>query len=306
MEKILNSRNEKASDVLKNLAFAGMMEKYGENSFIRGLHLWELRCIQKFDFVGHYLLAYQIFKRYADSAGIEVWARGAVPSSLLCYSLGLTKIEPLDYGLHHSRFVNDETPKFQFDVESKRFDEFMEGAERILAANVDDFDTDVIRGSLLHDVVRMDYLTKKHPRPVPDDIDDELARYALKFPDTMDLYDCYLRRKNGEPWQKTGFAPLDRILAPTCGILAYQEQMFDIIRALLSNHGLRTNKIRKIIQRGDNEEIAACKALLFQPGAFVINMADAEIAWQVLTSNRRAFLKAHAVSRVVAKYNYEF
>lgn len=46
--------------------------------------------------------------------GIKVWPRGAVASSVICYSLGLTDVDPLRYGLHSARFVNEEPPRFQF------------------------------------------------------------------------------------------------------------------------------------------------------------------------------------------------
>ena len=36
-----------------------------------------------------------------------------------------------------------------------------------------------------------------------------------------------------------------------------------------------------------------------------LNIREAEKGWRVLTSNPKAFLKAHAVSRVIATYQYE-
>ena len=147
----------------------------------------------------------------------------------------------------------------------------------------------------------MHRLSGRRERSLPENIDDELACYALSFPDTMDLYETYLRRKNGEAWSPTGIPQLDEILAPTCGILAYQEQMLDILCKPFHTLGDKANHIRLCIQRGETEQIAAYKAELFAD-LIDTTIDEAEVAWNLLTSNPRAFLKSHAVSHVLAKY----
>ena len=156
-----------------------------------------------------------------------------MPSSIVCYALMLTEVDPIKYGLHSARFVNDELPKFLFDIELSRFDEFIKGAEELLQANAGKFDIPAIKTSMFTDVKlgpRMrilsltpcEYLSRRHERPLPEDIDDELTHYALRFPQTMDLYDYYIRRKTDGLWTK-GIPKLDEIIAPTCGLLVYQE-----------------------------------------------------------------------------------
>jgi len=251
--------------------------------------LLEMRNIIDNGFEDCYLMAFTLFRHNAASAGIGYWARGAVPSSVVCYCLGLTEIDPIEYGLHSVRFVNDEPPKFQFDIEASRYDEFMKMAEEVLQASAEDYDITVIREGMLQRLKNqtpMEYLSRKRERPLPENIDDELARYALSFPDTMDLYDAYVQN-------------------PQSDLLIYQEEMLDILRQTFRVSSIKANQIRLSIQRGEAEQVEAYRQKLCSD-LQDLTPEEAEGAWQRLTSNPRAFLKAHAVSRVLASYKYEF
>lgn len=287
-------------EILQGLVVEGMKMRYGDKlksvkvspaetrcSMIPMKMLWELKRIIDAGFVDYYLMAFWLFHHYAKSAGIGFWARGAMNSSIVCYCLGLTEVDPIKYGLHAARFVNDELPKFQFDIEASRYDEFLEGAEELLQANAGDYDIPAIRNCLLQDLTPMDYLSKKNERPLPENLDDELARYALYFPQTMDLYEAYVQNPS------------------TSNHLIYQEQMMDILRDAFQVRGIKANNIRLAIQRGETEQVEAYKQELFA-NLKDITLEEAEVAWQRLTNNPRAFLKAHAVSRVMAKYKFEF
>ncbi len=260
-------------------------DKYGKATFLKCL--WEKKHIMDAGFIDYYLMAFWIFHHHAKSAGIGFWARGAMPSSIICYCLGITEVDPMKYGLQSVRFVNDNPPKFQFDIERSRFEEFMKEAERLLQANAGDYDIPAIKESLFHDLTPMDYLSKKNERPLPENLDDELARYALKFPQTMDLYEEYARQPS------------------TFNKLIYQEEMLEIIRNTFRVYGTKSESIRLAIQRGETEQVEAYKQELFAD-LKGITSTEAETAWQRLTSNPHAFLKAHAVSHVIAKYKFEF
>lgn len=304
-------------EILQKLVAAGIRLRYGDqpDKQVTLRYLWEMKHIIDGGYVDYYLMAFWIFHHYAKSADIAFWARGAMSSSIVCYALMLTEVDPVKYGLHSERFVNDEPPKFLFDIERSRFDEFITGAEELLQANAGDCDIPAIKASMFMDVklgpqmrvlplTPCEYLSRKHERPVPENIDDELARYALIQPDTMDLYDAYTRRKVDGLWTRRG-PRLDDILAPTCGILVYQEQMLEILHKFFHVRSIEANQIRLSIQQGDTEHVEAYKQELFA------NLQDltekkAEWLWQILTSNPRAFLKAHAVSQVLAKYHYDF
>ena len=275
------------TEIFHGLVAAGMKMRYGNNPSKQALLkvLWEKKHIMDAGFVDYYIMAFWIFRHYATSAGIEVWARGAVPSSMVCYCLGLTEVDPVKYGLHSARFVNDELPKFQFDIEASRYEEFMKGAEDLLQANAKDYDISAIKECLFKDVKPYEYLSKKQERPLPDNIDDEIARYALYFPQTMDLFAAYVNH-------------------PKCDLLIYQEEMLDILKETFNVPSIKANQIRLSIQRGETEQVEAYKKEIFSD-LKDLAPTGAEAAWQRLTSNPKAFLKAHAFSRVLASYKYE-
>ena len=196
--------------ILKGLVGAGVRWRYGEkaDNLVKRRIVWELMHIIDAGFVDYYLMAFWVFKY--SKQGINYWARGAVPSSIVCYCLGLTEVDPIKYGLHSARFVNDEPPKFQFDIETLRYNEFMKRAEEVLQANAKDFDIPAIRECLFKDVKPYEYLNKKQERPLPTGLEDEFARYALYFPQTMDLFRTYVNQY------------------PNCNLLIYQEQMGEL------------------------------------------------------------------------------
>ena len=90
---------------------------------------------------------------------------------------------------------------------------------------------------------------------------------------------------------------------PKCDILIYQEEMLDILKEVFRVSSIKANQIRLSIQRGETEQVEAFKKEVFESS--VLPEEEKEKAWQRLTSNPRAFLKAHAVSRVLASYKYE-
>ena len=273
------------TDILKGLVSAGKRWRYGEkaDNLVTRRIVWELKHIIKAEHVDYYLMAFWIFKY--SKQDINYWARGAMPSSIVCYCLGLTETDPIKYGLHSARFVNEEPPKFQFDIEASRFDDFMKKAEEILAENAEDYDIPAIRECLFKDLKPSSYLSKKKERPLSEDLEDEFARYALYFPQTMDLFRTYVNQY------------------PNCDLLIYQEQMFDILREVFHVGGIKANQIRLSIQRGDTEQIEAYKQEIFETSD--LSTEEKEKAWQRLTSNPKAFLKAHAVSSVLESYMYE-
>jgi DNA polymerase-3 subunit alpha len=68
----------------------------------------ELRMIQQMRFPGYFLIVWD-FVRYAHEQGIPVGpGRGSAAGSLVSYSLDITDIDPLQYGLLFERFLNPE------------------------------------------------------------------------------------------------------------------------------------------------------------------------------------------------------
>ena len=68
----------------------------------------EIRMIQTMKFSGYFLIVWD-FIRYARSKGIPVGpGRGSAAGSLVGYSMAITDIDPLQYGLLFERFLNPE------------------------------------------------------------------------------------------------------------------------------------------------------------------------------------------------------
>ena len=288
-------------ELFHGLVAAGMKMRYGNKPGKAALLrvLWEKKHIIDAGFVDYFIMAFWIFRFHAKSFNVNVWPRSAMPSSIVCYCLGLTEVDPIKYGLHSVRFVNDKLPDFQFDIERSRFEEFKKMAEHLLQANAEEYDIEAIKACLLRKDVKQgkgarmtyltpcEYLSRKNKRPMPDNIDDEMVRYALKFPQTMDLYEAYIKDPS------------------SFNHLIYQEEMLDILCHIFHVSSIKANDIRLAIQRSETERIESYKKEIFA-NLQDINPSEAEISWQRLTSNPNAFLKAHAVSRVMARYCCEF
>jgi DNA polymerase-3 subunit alpha len=68
----------------------------------------EIRMIQQMSFSGYFLIVWD-FIRFAKSKGIPVGpGRGSAAGSLVSYAMGITDIDPLEYGLLFERFLNPE------------------------------------------------------------------------------------------------------------------------------------------------------------------------------------------------------
>ena len=107
-------------DFLEKLCFDGLKERYGENQseeIIKRAE-YELGIIKKMGYVDYYLIVWD-FIHYAKSNGIPVGpGRGSGAGSILAYSIGITDIDPMKYGLLFERFLNPERISMpDFDVD---------------------------------------------------------------------------------------------------------------------------------------------------------------------------------------------
>ena len=83
----------------------------------------ETRMIQQMKFAGYFLIVWD-FIRFAKSRGIPVGpGRGSAAGSLVSYSMEITDIDPLEYGLLFERFLNPERismPDIDIDFHTRR------------------------------------------------------------------------------------------------------------------------------------------------------------------------------------------
>ncbi len=95
---------------LRELCYKGLRQRYGERAandpeLIRRLD-YELGVLEKTGFVSYLLIVWD-FIHFAKERGIPVGpGRGSAAGSIVAYVLGITDIDPLQYGLLFERFLN--------------------------------------------------------------------------------------------------------------------------------------------------------------------------------------------------------
>ena len=122
-------RQEGAEDnaaFLRRSAEEGLRRRYGEISQVMRERLdHELGVIEQMGYVDYMLISWD-FVRFAREQGIPVGMRGSGSSSLVAHALGLTDINPMDYDLIFSRFLDPERreqPDIDIDLCENRREE---------------------------------------------------------------------------------------------------------------------------------------------------------------------------------------
>ncbi len=103
------TKAENLDDYLAELVYAGLEKKYSVvTDEIKQRADFELEAIKKMGFSGYFLIVWD-FIVAAERLGVRVGpGRGSVVGSIVAYSLGITKIDPLAYDLLFERFLNPE------------------------------------------------------------------------------------------------------------------------------------------------------------------------------------------------------
>ncbi len=94
---------------LAELCHKGLQERYDfVTQELKERLEYELDVIKKMDYPGYFLITWDMIN-YARSQGIFVGpGRGSAAGSLVAYTLGITNIDPIRYGLIFERFLNPE------------------------------------------------------------------------------------------------------------------------------------------------------------------------------------------------------
>jgi DNA polymerase III subunit alpha len=124
---LLPAQYQNPSKELRELAVQGLSERglADNEDYIKRLDE-ELEIINNKNF-GPYFLVVRNMINWAKKEGIMVGpGRGSAAGSLLCYSLGITDIDPIKYGLLFFRFINPERndfPDIDTDIQDTRREE---------------------------------------------------------------------------------------------------------------------------------------------------------------------------------------
>lgn len=124
---------------LEKLAREGLKNKFKNiTKEIEDRLEYELSIISKMKFSGYFLIV-QDFINSARKKGILVGpGRGSAAGSLVCYCLGITNVNPLDYNLLFERFLNPERvsmPDIDIDFQDDRRDEVIQYAKEKYGEN---------------------------------------------------------------------------------------------------------------------------------------------------------------------------
>ncbi|GAA0716640.1 DNA polymerase III subunit alpha [Clostridium malenominatum] len=96
-------------EYLKEVCFQGLKDRYKEiTKELEERLLFELKIIGDMNYVDYFLIVWD-FIRFAKEKGIMTGpGRGSGAGSIVAYTLGITKIDPIKYGLIFERFLNPE------------------------------------------------------------------------------------------------------------------------------------------------------------------------------------------------------
>lgn len=113
------STGEEPYEFLRRISYEGLHKKYKEvtKELIDRLEM-ELETISSQGFVEYFLIVWD-YINYAESQGIPVGpGRGSGAGSLVAYTSGITKVDPMRYNLFFERFINKERVSMpDFDVD---------------------------------------------------------------------------------------------------------------------------------------------------------------------------------------------
>ncbi len=124
---------ETAASWLRSECERGLQDRYpGVTDEIQHRLDYELGIIDRMGYSAYFLIVAD-FTRFAKEQGIMTTCRGSAPGSLVTYSLGITPVDPLQYGLPFERFLNPDRvtmPDIDIDFQDSRRDEVIEYVTR--------------------------------------------------------------------------------------------------------------------------------------------------------------------------------
>ncbi len=173
---------------LRELAYGGFKRlEIKETPEIKERVEYELKIIVDKGFSPYFLVVGDLL-RYAKENGILTTIRGSVAGSMVTYLLGITNINPIEYGLPFERFLNPfrpSAPDIDMDFADNRRDEMIEYAKKKYGedkvAQIGTFGTMMARGAV-RDVAR----SLGYPYTVGDRLSKMIPMGSQGMPMTID------------------------------------------------------------------------------------------------------------------------
>ncbi len=186
-------------EYLRKLCYQGLNKRYDNiTDGIRDRLEYELSTIKEMGYVDYFLIVWDFIK-YAKDNGILVGpGRGSCGGSIVAYTLNITDIDPIKYGLIFERFLNPERitmPDIDIDFEDERRGEVIDyviekyGSEKV--AQIITFGTMAARGAI-RDVgraINMPYAeVDKIAKLIPFELGITIDKALEKSPNFKKLY----------------------------------------------------------------------------------------------------------------------
>ena len=104
--------NETMDSFLRKRSDEGAIRRYGKITTEARQKLdKELNLIKKLNLAGYFLLVWDI-SEYAKKSGILSQGRGSAANSVVCYTLGITAVDPIEANLLFERFLSEEREEY--------------------------------------------------------------------------------------------------------------------------------------------------------------------------------------------------
>ena len=132
-----NERREKEDNYLEYLSFSKAKQIYGESlpEDVTDRLTFELQTIKQRAASGYFLFLQDVINSAQSELGVWISpGRGSAAGSLVCYCLGITKIDPLKHDLLFGRFLSPEGsmfPDIDVDVDDERREDVLELLQQI-------------------------------------------------------------------------------------------------------------------------------------------------------------------------------
>ncbi|MBP3059459.1 PHP domain-containing protein [Texas Phoenix palm phytoplasma] len=115
LPKFRNYNKKKAIQKLKEISYDFLLEKRKNNNFDFELYKdridKELKIIEEIEYQDYFLIVYDLVSYSKKNSVLIGPGRGSSSSSLVCFCLGITEIDPLEHNLLFERFLNNQRKK---------------------------------------------------------------------------------------------------------------------------------------------------------------------------------------------------
>ena len=126
-------------EYLEKLSIKGMRERIEDiTPEVEERLKYELEVIKKMDYTGYFLIVQDFIKKAREMGILVGPGRGSDAGSLVCYCIGITDVNPLEYNLLFERFLNPERismPDIDIDFQDDRRDEVIQYAKEKYGEN---------------------------------------------------------------------------------------------------------------------------------------------------------------------------